>query len=206
LGSEAALATGLCHLALGRKRDIVDLRQGDLAPASKVSLLKERALAFAVFAVVALGLLVGNGWAKLARLDKEQKILTEALGEQTQQVLGRSMSNPILVLRKIRRLRRRKGASGLPIPDASAYAILSEISRKTPPKDKVTLDVQKLDIRERKVTLKGTAGSASEVEEFVESLRQIKCFEKVQPGTTTEVGTGEETKSEFTINVVSNCM
>jgi type IV pilus assembly protein PilM len=206
LGPEAALAAGLCHVATARKREILDLRRGSLAPSSKKSLFREKALAFAVFAVVALGLLVANGWAKLHRLEKEEVLLTGALAEQTERVLGRSMTNPILVLKRIRRLRRRKGATGLPIPNSSAYAIVSEISRKTPSKDEITLDVRKLDIRERKITLKGTAGSATEVEEFVKALGDIKCFEKVQPGTTTEIGTGEETRSEFTINIVSNCM
>jgi type IV pilus assembly protein PilM len=206
LDPDSALAVGLTHMGVARRRDSIDLRQGDLEPASKISLLKEKALVIAVFFVVATALLVANGWAKLSRMEKEAGILATQLAKKTEKSLGRQMSNPVLVLRRIRKLRRRKGATSLPIPQASAYAILSEISRKAPSSKKVTLDVRKLNIRNRKVTLKGTAGSASEVEDFASALRKIECFDKVQPGTTTEVGTGDEKKSEFTINIANKCM
>ena len=155
---------------------------------------------------MAFALLMFNGWAKLARLEKEERVLSNQLRRQTVEVLGKSMTNESRVLRRIRLLLRSKGGTTLPIPKSSAYAILSEISRKTPPSSKVTLDVRKLNIRSRKVTIKGTAASASEVEEFVTALKKIPCFKTVKPGTTTEVGSGEEKKSEFTINVESECM
>lgn len=205
-GPEATLSYGLAHLIHSHRRDILNLRKGGLAPISNRSIFREKALVFSVAAVIALGLLMTNGWAKLARLKKEERVLSTQLYKETQTVLGKPMTNEAQVLNKIRRLRRSSGGTTLPIPNSSAYAILSEISRKAPPSDKVTLDVRKMNIRSRKLTISGTAGSASEVEEFVTSLKEIDCFKTVKPGTTTEVGSEDDKKSEFTINIESECM
>ena len=82
----------------------------------------------------------------------------------------------------------------------------ARISRRTPPKAKLTLDVKRLEIKANKVVMKGTAASATEAEELATALRKVKCFEKVEPGRTTEVGRGDEKKSEFTITITSECM
>ncbi len=205
-GPEATLSYGLAHLVHSHRRDVLNLRKGDLAPISNRSIFREKALVFSVAIVIALGLLMTNGWAKLARLKKEERVLSAQLYEETQAVLGKPMTNEAQVLNKIRRLRRSAGGTTLPIPNSSAYAILSEISRKAPSSDKVTLDVRKMNIRSRKLTISGTAGTASQVEEFVTSLKEIDCFKTVKPGTTTEVGSGDDKKSEFTINIESECM
>ncbi len=205
-GAKGALAVGLARLGADRHSDALNLRQGELALGSSHSLFREKSLVFATAAVVAFGLLVSIGWAKLSVVRKEEAALAKRLASETEEVLGKSVTDPEVALSKIRALRRKKRRAEVPIPQVSAFAILSEISKQTPPKDKVTLDVRKLEIKATKIRIDGTAGSASEVEQFAAALRKIKCFDKVEPGRTTEVGQGDEKKSEFTINVASNCM
>ncbi len=205
-GPEAALSYGLCHLAHIHRRDVLNLRKGELAPSSSMSLLREKAFVFIVALVTALGLLTLNGWAKLSRLRKEEKVLSDQLFRETHAILGQPMTNEEQVLQTIQRLRRGARGTTLPIPNSSAYAILSEVSRRAPPSEDVTLDVRTFNIRPRKITISGTAGSASEVEKFVNSLKEIDCFKTVSPGTTTEVGKEDERRSEFSINIESECM
>jgi len=205
-GPQMALAVGLCHLAAEHRHDALNLRNGPLASASSHSLVREKGLVFATAAVVALGLLVANGWARLALLKKEENLLATHLRTQTEQVLDKPMTDPGRVLRKIRQLQRAKRRSEIPIPRSSAFAVLSEISRQTPPRNKVTLDVSRMNLKARKIVIKGTVGSASDVELFATALRKIKCFDKVEPSKTTEVGVGDEKKSSFTITISSSCM
>jgi len=203
---QMALAVGLCYLAAQHRQDALNFRNGPLASASSHSLIRDKALVFATAAVIALGLLVTNGWATLAVLQKEENLLATHLRTQTEQVLDKPMTDPKQVLSKIRRLQRAKRRSEIPIPQSSAFAVLSEISRQTPARDKVTLDVSRMNIKARKIVIKGTVGSASEVEQFATALRKIKCFDKVEPSKTTEVGIGDEKKSSFTITISSSCM
>ncbi len=205
-GPTGALAVGLARLGADRHADALNLRQGPLSAGSRYSLLREKALVFATAAVLAAGLLVSIGWAKLSVVRKEEMALAKRLTSQTEEVLGRPMTDPDAVMAKIRFLRRKKRNVEVPVPQVSAFAVLSEISKQAPPKEKVTLDVRKLEIKATKIRIDGTAGSASEVEEFAASLRKIKCFDKVEPGRTTEVGQGDEKKSEFRINISSSCM
>lgn len=205
-GPQAVEVLGLCRLGADRRKDSVNLRQGELAAELSRSIFKEKALTFTAALVIALGLLVVNGWVKLRVLRKEQAMLDRELERQTERVLAKSIADPETALRRIKALRKKIGSGVLPVPKASAFAVLSEISRKAPPNKQITLDVKKLDIKSRKVVLKGTTASAGEVEKLANVLKEIKCFEKVEPGVTTEVGRDEEKKSEFTITIESNCM
>jgi general secretion pathway protein L len=204
-GPDAVCALGLCQLASGRRRDALNLRRGELAPVSGTSLLREKALTLAMFLVAAMGLLVLNGWVKLSVLRKEQAMLAKELSTRTRHVLGKTMNKPNKVLKRIAKLRRKKGAV-LPIPRASAFAVLTEISRRTPPKNRLTLDVKKIEIERGRILVKGTAASAGEAEQLKDALKKVKCFETVDLGRTTGVGHGEEKKSEFTITIKEQCM
>ncbi len=204
-GPAAVQAMGLARAGASRQ-GLLNLRRGVLAPTRGTSLLRERALTFATAFVLALAFLVGTGWAKLKALEKEEAVLAKVLQRESRRVLDRATADPEWVLAQVRRLRRKKGGGDLPIPKASAYAILSEISSKAPGKKNITLDVRRIEIKATKIKIDGTAGSAGEVEQFAAALRKIKCFEKVEPGRTTEVTVGGEKRSEFTITISSKCM
>ena len=68
--------------------------------------------------------------------------------------------DPDAVERKIGRALRSRKVTSLPIPDTSAFGLLSEISRRMPPRDKSKLDVTRLYIRPGKVDMTATAKDA----------------------------------------------
>ena len=99
------------------------------------------------------------------------------------------------------------GASGgtavSPLPKLSAYDILLEINARIPPKTKITLDIDKLDIDEQKVDMTGTAKTPEEIDLLVVALKEIKCFKEIQRGATE---TGEGGVKKFKITIPNQCM
>jgi len=213
-GRGQVLAVGLARLGADRRVPSVNLRHGPLAALDEKSLVARKALFIAWSLVAVLGLLVLNGFASLWTLQKEEKQLRQKLVAKSGEILHRPMNDPDRVDKKISKALKGRKISTLPIPSSSAFAVLSEISRKVPAKTAVKLDVTRLFIREGKIDLEGTAKDPTEVSKVVESLKKIPCFRKFVEGTTREVQVremvGEELKTEkrskFSVNINHQCM
>jgi hypothetical protein len=85
----------------------------------------------------------------------------------------------------------------------SAYDILLEISSKAPPKEKITLDVDKIDITDQKVDIEGTVKTSEELDLLQAELKSIKCFKEVNRGQTMAEKDGAK---KFKLNIVAACM
>ncbi len=213
-GRGQVLAVGLAQLQADRRLPAVNLRQGPLAMKDEKSLLARKTLFIAWSLVAVLGLLVLNGFASLWTLEKEEKHLRQKLVAKTGEILHKRLNDPEKVDKKISRALKTRKTSNLPIPNSSAFAVLSEISRTVPGKTAVTLDVTRLFIRDGKIDFEGTAKDPTEVSKVVESLKKITCFKKLVEGTTREVSVremiGEELKtdkrSKFSVNISHQCM
>jgi general secretion pathway protein L len=90
-----------------------------------------------------------------------------------------------------------------PLPRMSAYDILLEISSKVPPKEKITLDIDRLDISDQKVDIDGQIKTPEELDLLVSELKSIKCFKEVQRGPTS---TGENNTLKFRLTIPTQCM
>lgn len=208
------LAAGLARAGAERQGTGLNLRKGPLARKEQVSLLKRRALYFTWTAVVLLGLLVLGGFLRLSLLRAEEAQLRRRLAHATLQIFDRPMNDPDAVEHKISRALRSRKVTSLPIPDASAYALLSEISRRVPPRDKSKLDVTRLYIRPGKVDMTATAKDAKEVETVVEALKKIPCVKKVKQGRVTEVTVREmidekvetDKRRQFKVDITHECI
>jgi Tfp pilus assembly PilM family ATPase len=207
------LAGGLVRAGLDRQR-IFDFRQGPLAAEEKRSILIKRGLYFGWAAVLLIGLIVANGFISLSRLRKEDAALRRQLSHLSTEVWGQGITDPAQVDKKLGAALKRKKATSLPLPNASAYAILSEISRRLPAKDKVTLDITRITIKDGKVDLEATTASPTEAENVVAALKEIPCFKKVTQGQVTEVSVREVVEGEvkqdkrrrFTVDIAHECM
>jgi hypothetical protein len=76
------------------------------------------------------------------------------------------------------------GAAVSPMPKMTTYDLLLEINSHIPPKDKVTLDVDKLEIDNEKVDMSGTVKTPEELDALVTELRKSDCFKDIQRGPT----------------------
>jgi len=78
--------------------------------------------------------------------------------------------------------------------------------KKEEPISPVAVDIQKLHIRPGKVSLGGWVKSAQEVDEIIRALRRIECFREISPGAIKTVGSAEDEKREFSIEITMDCL
>ena len=97
-------------------------------------------------------------------------------------------------------LRRKFGDEMAPLPKATAFDLLGEISKRVP--SGITVDITDLDIRPKKTTIRGTIDSATSVDDMVTQLKQIDCFEEITKGPITEVSGGNK---QFILTINSKC-
>jgi general secretion pathway protein L len=201
-----AQAVGLA-LAAAAPVPQVNLRRGELAYRSDYTYLRGKAGYLAV-AVVAILMCAGiNAVASLRTLRKEADGLEFRLKGVTLELFGQQKLNGKAVSEELR-----QGPGGLPpVPTTTAYDVLDEISRHLPPPDKAKIDILELEIKPKKVYLKGTAESAQQVDDLSAELAKIECFDDVQKGKLSSVtapGGGSDSKAElkqFTLNIVTTC-
>jgi general secretion pathway protein L len=193
-----ALAGAIALAAAGGSREI-DFRRGPFVYRANFSILRQKAghlVMLAASLVLAAGIDLG---AKSSSLGAERKALDKELSVATQELFGKPRDDAPAVTELMRKGFREDLA---PLPKATAFDLLDQISRKVPPADKVKLDVAELEIRPKKTFIKGTADTAAAVDEIAAKLKEIDCFEEVTKGAITEVSDGGK---QFTLNVTSKC-
>jgi general secretion pathway protein L len=193
-----ALASAIA-LAGSRGTKEIDLRRGPYVYRASFSVLRQKALhlgSLAAGVVAALALDVG---AAMTNLGNERKDLDQQLKTATQELLGQPHEDA----REVTDLMRKGLKEDLaPLPKATAFDLLDQISRKMPSADKIKLDIGELDIRPKKTFIKGTVDSAAAVDEISNKLKEIECFEEVTKGAITEVSDGGK---QFTLTITSRC-
>jgi general secretion pathway protein L len=194
----ACVAAGLSlECAAGRPR--FDLRQGELVYKADLSFLRQKAPALLAALVVLLAFATFNGYAELFKLRRAEAALETRVALETTAAFGEALSASAAM----DRMGGKTGSKKSPLPRMTAYDILLEFNAKLPDSSKVTLDVDRLDIRPGKITFEATAKSSPEIDAVEEALRQIECFKEISRGSTS-VGEGDVRKFSFTIT--TNCM
>ena len=196
--SPYALGTAIA-LAASRGGKEIDLRRGPFVYRASFSVLRQKALHLAVLVagmLIAVGLDVG---AALTNLGSERKDLDLQLKTATQELLGQPSDDAKAVTLLVSKGFKEELA---PLPKATAFDLLDQISRKMPSDDKIKLDVMELDIRPKKTFIKGTVDSAAAVDEIGSKLKEIECYEEVSKGAITEVSGGGK---QFTMSINSKC-
>jgi general secretion pathway protein L len=196
--SSFALATAI-GLAVGSGGREIDLRRGPFLYRASFSILRQKA---GRLVLLAASILVAAGLdfsASLSNLRTERKALDARLKTATQEVFGAPRTDAKAVAQTLRKGFKEELA---PVPKATAYDLLDQISKKMPAADKIKLDIAELDIKPKKTFIKGTVDSATAVDEIAEKLKEIECYDEVTKGAVTEVA--GETK-QFTLNVGAKC-
>jgi general secretion pathway protein L len=194
----ACVAAGLAlEGAAGRPR--FDLRQGELTYKADLSFLREKAPALLVALVVLMAFVTFNGFAKLYKLRRAETALETRLALETTAAFGESLG----ATEAMERIGGKAGGKKSPLPRMTAYDILLELSNKLPDRSKVTLDVEKLDIRQGKVTLEATAKTSPEIDAVEEALKQVECFKDISRGSTS---VGQDDVRKFSFTITTNCM
>lgn len=194
----AALTVGMAYDAAGG-RPLFDLRSGALAVRVDLSFLRAKAVPLGVAALAIAACAAGAAFADLYKLKKAEATLTQRLATESAEHFGSAKTVDEIL---------GNGESGgvaatvSPLPKQTAYDLLLDISAHVPPKDKVTIDIQHLDIDTDKVEIVGTAMKADEIDLLVTELKKIPCFTSIPQPATALAG---ELQS-FTLNISAQCM
>lgn len=194
----AAMTVGMAYDAAGGRPQF-DLRSGALAAKMDFSFLRAKAVPIGAAVLAVAAFAAGSAYADLYRLRKAETILATRLANETSEMYG-STKTAAEVLSSA-------GASGTaalsPMPKMTAYDILLEINSRLPPKDQITLDIDRLDIDDQKVDMSGTAKTGEEIDLLVASLKKISCFKEIQRGATE---TGDDGVKKFKLTIPTTCM
>ncbi len=192
------LASTIAEIA-ARGHKQLDLRRGEFQYRASFSVLRQRASHLIVLAA-SLFVCVGiHATMTLRRLSAEQRVLKVQLQTATKELFGETRMEATDVTAALKRSFRDEMA---PLPKATAYDLLDDISSHIPSADKVQIDIDDLDIKPKKTTLKGTIDSAAAVDEIVAELKGVECFEDISKGPITEVSGGAK---QFSLTIASKC-
>lgn len=194
----AAMTVGMAYDAAGGRPQF-DLRSGSLAVKMDLSFLRAKAVPLGAAAIAIAAFAAGSAYADLYRLRKAEKILSARLVTETTKQFGEPRTAEGVLSSK-----RAGGAGALsPLPRMSAYDILLEISNKVPAKDKITLDIDQVQIDDQKVDLQGTTKTAEGIDLLVTELKKVECFSEVNRGPTDTQADGTK---KFKLMITARCM
>jgi type IV pilus assembly protein PilM len=177
----------------------LDLRRGSFQYRVSFSIVRQKAAHLALLVGAVLACAAVDGTIALRRLSSEQQQLKEKLRLATKELFGAPRFDATEVTAALKRSFRDEMA---PLPRVTAYDLLDQISRKMPASDQVAIDVQDLDIKTKKTTIKGTVDSAAALDDVVAKLKEIDCFEEINKGPLTEVSGGAK---QFSLTINSKC-
>ena len=193
-----ALAFALAWAGVRGHREL-DLRRGPFQYRASFSVVRQKAAHLALLFGAMLACAAVDGTVALRRLSGEQQQLRAKLKVATKELFGQARSDATEVTAALNRSFRDEMA---PLPRVTAYDLLDQISRKMPAADQVAIDVQDLEIKAKKTSIKGTVDSAAALDDVVAKLKEIDCFEEINKGPLTEVSDGAK---QFSLAINSKC-
>jgi general secretion pathway protein L len=192
------LADAIARVGARGSREL-DMRRGEFQYRASFSVVRQRAGHLLVLAASLVACAGIDATITLRRLSAEQKVLKTQFESAAKELFGSSRMEAADVSAALRRSQKDEMVT---LPKATAYDLLDEISTHIPASDKVTIDIDDLDIRPKKTSIKGTIDSAAAVDEIVAKLKEIECFEEISKGPITEVSGGAK---QFSLNITSKC-
>ncbi len=194
----AALVIAAAHDA-GGARPTFDLRQGPLAFKVDMSFVKTKLTQVAVAMLVVLVFAGGSAYAGLRKLRQADRVLTDRVARESAEYFKEAKSVADLLALKSGDV----GPGESPMPKMSAFDLMLAINAKLPARDKVTLDVTDLDIKDNKVSLKASAKTPEEIDQVEAALKEITCIKEITRGSTTNGPNGEK---NFSFTMRTECM
>ncbi len=192
------LADAIVRVGARGAREL-DLRRGEFQYRASFSIVRQRAAHLLVLAASLVACAGIHATITLRRLSAEQRVLKTQFQTAAKELFGDSRMEAADVSAALRRSQKDEMVT---LPKATAYDLLDEISTHIPPADTVQIDIDDLEIRSKKTSIKGTIDSAAAVDEIVAKLKEIECFEEISKGPITEVSGGAK---QFSLNITSKC-
>lgn len=198
-GGALAIAAALDGAA---GRPSFDLRQGPLAFKVDMTFVRTKLVHLAIAGLVVLGFAGASAWASMRELRKAEKTLTQRVALESAEAFDDKKPRSVKELMAL--TSGSTTGSESPLPKMSAYDLLMEINGKLPARDKVTLNVTSIDIKDNKVNIEGSAKTPEEVDQLEAALQGISCVkEKIVRG---PLKSGKDGEKIFSFSMRTECM
>jgi Tfp pilus assembly PilM family ATPase len=201
-GQVSAESSALCLGILAdaeSARPLLDLRSGALAHRVDLTFLRAKAPQLALAATLITAAATTSAWFAHSTLRKAERILVQRVAEESTVEFGDPKTADDILASATGQVTEMAS----PLPKMTAWDILLDLSQRMPARDKVTLDVELVEIDATKVVIKGTAKSPDEVDAVETALKAQTCFEEVNRGATQATADG---KRQFEFTIKSGCM
>ncbi len=196
----AAMTIGMAFDAAGG-RPIFDLRSGALAVKVDFSFLRAKAVPLGAAALAIAAFAAGSAYADLYRVRRAEKVLTARFTAEAADLPG---PGPHTVDAVLEATGPGGSSASSPMPKLTAYDLLLDISAHIPPKDKITLDLDRLSIDDTKIDIGGTTKTSEEIDLLITELKKIECFKNnVTRGPTDTLPNGVK---RFKLTISAPCM
>jgi len=207
LGARADVGSLAAGIAMegASGRPSFDLRQGDLAFKADLSFLRAKAVPLAAAVLLIIAFAAVSAYANLFRLRKAERALDKRLAAESAEVMGRAMTG--------REVLDQTSASGVttdnPMPKMTAWDLLLAFNAALPPKEEVKIDIEDIDIKQGKITVKAvsaptpTQNALAGIKTLEGSLKKSKCFADFP---SPQSQPGREDNREFSLTIKTPCM
>jgi general secretion pathway protein L len=208
LGARADVACLAAGIAMegASGRPAFDLRQGDLAFKADLSFLRAKAVPLAAAALLIIAFAAVSAYANLFRLRKAEKALDKRMAVESAEVFGK----PISAKEVLDQVSPSGGAAGSnPMPKMTAWDLLLAFNAALPPKEEVKIDVEDIDIKQGKITVKAvsaptaTQNALAGIKTLEASLKKSKCFADFP---SPQSQPGRDDNREFTLTIKTPCI
>jgi general secretion pathway protein L len=193
----ACLAAGVAFEG-GTGRPAFDLRTGELSYRADLSFLRAKAAQLAAMVLVIIAFAAGSAYAQLYSLRTAERTLDQRLVLESTEAFGAAHSARETINRAAGVTR-----ADSPLPKMTAYDVLLEINARLPARDAIALDVQDMDIKQGKITIRGSAKTTEEIDQIEQSLRKIECFKQLTRG---NISAGPNDTWTFSLSIDATCM
>lgn len=183
-------------------RPAFDLRQGPLAFKVDMSFLKTKLLHIGIAALVVLGFAGASAYASMQKLKQAEKTLTARVAVESAAAFDDKRPRSVKELLNLTTAAG-GGPGGSPMPKMSAYDLLLELNAKLPPRDKITLNVTSIEIKDNKVNLEGSAKTPEEVDLLEAAVKSVTCLKDLVRGPSKS---GKDGEKLFSFAMRSECM
>ena len=200
----ACLAAGVA-LEGASGRPSFDLRQGDLAFKADLSFLRAKAVPLAAATLLIIAFAAVSAYANLFRLRKAEKALDKRLALESAEVFGKRMTGQEV----LDQVSPTGGPGDNPMPKMTAWDLLLAFNAALPPKEEVKIDVEDIDIKQGKITVKAvsaptaTQNALAGIKTLEASLKKSKCFADFP---SPQSQPGRDDNREFTLTIKTPCL
>lgn len=179
----------------GSRTKRIDFRRGGFAPKSDTKSARGVMIGSVAWVAVLAFAWGFSAFAHYSVLQSEGESQGEQLRTLSKQLLGEEIDDFV----RAKALVKGTGSDSDPTPRLDAFGVLDELSRRVP--REMTHDLDDLDVRPDRVTMRGQVTSLTDVDSLYTALSEVECFPQIEKGRTTRTVDGSRQKYTFEITL-----